>query len=327
LTEGGGPRRRQPDPRAFVVVRDGFEGVEGGALLFDVDGVLVDVRASFRHVVCEATSRYLGEAGMGIWQVRPFRPEDVRLFKDAGGFGRDWDVAIGATEFFLWKSKTQDLADGLDLRDKPPLLADVLRDARGAGGGLPALRGIFGPDRVPADVPRLERWCRQLYAGADLCERLYGFAPEAWVGRGAVEEEFPLLGKRGRALLQGKNVGLLTGRTPAEARLVVERLGLEGTVRNIVSDDGVVPRKPDPASLEAALRALHEPGGYFFGDTLDDLRTVLRFNEAKGRRAVAAVLCAGGEGSGDPAEALALGWDLVVPVVDDGIAFVLEPPT
>jgi phosphoglycolate phosphatase-like HAD superfamily hydrolase len=320
LTAGG---RRPFGDRTFAVVREGFLGVEGKAFLFDVDGVLLDVRGSFRAVVCDAANRYLGEAGLGVWETRPFRPEDVRKFKDAGGFGRDWDVAIGAAEFFLWKSKAQGLTEGLELRDKPPLLSDFLRKVGARGGGLGGLREELGPGRVPVDVPMLEQWCRQLYAGPELCERLYGFRAESWVLRGAVEEEFPLLGRRGRALLDGKAVGLLTGRTPEEARLAVERLGLEGKVRCVVSDDGVVPRKPDPASLDAALRSLGEAGGFFFGDTLDDLRTVLRYNERADRHAVASVLCAGGEGSGDPSEAIALGWDVVVPGVDDGIACAL----
>ena len=51
------------------------------ALLLDMDGVLVDVRGSFRRAITETVAHFAGEGPT---------PEQIQAKKDAGGFNNDW---------------------------------------------------------------------------------------------------------------------------------------------------------------------------------------------------------------------------------------------
>ena len=80
------------------------------SIIFDVDGVLIDVKGSFRVVICRAVDYYfrkiLGVKGDG----ELLHLEDTHLFKMAGGFNNDWDLTEVAIAFFVWKQ----LSDRLD---------------------------------------------------------------------------------------------------------------------------------------------------------------------------------------------------------------------
>ncbi|MGB3544045.1 TIGR01548 family HAD-type hydrolase [Rubrivirga sp.] len=51
------------------------------ALLLDMDGVLVDVRGSFRRAIVETVAHFVGEGPT---------PEQIQAKKDQGGFNNDW---------------------------------------------------------------------------------------------------------------------------------------------------------------------------------------------------------------------------------------------
>ena len=51
------------------------------ALLLDMDGVLVDVRGSFRRAIIETVAHFVGEGPT---------PEQIQAKKDAGGYNNDW---------------------------------------------------------------------------------------------------------------------------------------------------------------------------------------------------------------------------------------------
>lgn len=82
------------------------------AVLLDMDGVLVDVRGSFRRAVAETVGRFTG--------AEP-TPEAIQAKKDAGGFNNDWvlshhlvEEAGGAASFEEVKAVFQDLYRGRD---------------------------------------------------------------------------------------------------------------------------------------------------------------------------------------------------------------------
>ena len=52
-------------------------------ILFDLDGVLVDVRASYHAAIRDTAEFFTGEA---------VQEEEIRSFKNRGGFNDDWDL-------------------------------------------------------------------------------------------------------------------------------------------------------------------------------------------------------------------------------------------
>jgi HAD superfamily phosphatase len=233
------------------------------AVIFDVDGVLLDARASYHAVAEEAARRAVAEV-LGEPCTAPFdRDREVPQFKAAGRFNDDWEMARGIA-----------LLLHLRQRGAAPGLQRFLQAAQGTGvaglaKALPLIAASYPQERI-------SRLCGALYGGRSHCRELFGFdaldalpdAPE----RGLWEQE-PLLVDP--ALLQrvAKRfpVALYTGRNPGEAALALVRCQLQVPQRLCWVSDGR-PRKPDPEGLVWLCGELLRSGGeaLFVGDTADD---------------------------------------------------------
>ncbi len=71
-------------------------------LIFDMDGVLIDVSKSYRETIQRTVHLYLEtclgfERGKRRWVTE----EDISLFKSAGGFNNDWDLTSGLLLYVL----------------------------------------------------------------------------------------------------------------------------------------------------------------------------------------------------------------------------------
>lgn len=99
-------------PRGYIALnlRSGEAYVKEGrlrdikaidAIIFDCDGVLIDIRESYNRAVSK-TATYLFNALTG--QSIPedfFSDETIFLFKRSGGFNNDWDLTYGSIIFLL----------------------------------------------------------------------------------------------------------------------------------------------------------------------------------------------------------------------------------
>ena len=71
-------------------------------LIFDMDGVLIDVSKSYRKAIQRTIQIYL-ETCLGFEKKRGgwVTNEEISLFKSAGGFNSDWDVTSGFLLYLL----------------------------------------------------------------------------------------------------------------------------------------------------------------------------------------------------------------------------------
>jgi HAD superfamily phosphatase len=239
------------------------------AVIFDVDGVLLDARPSYHAVAEEAARRaivpFVGDAAA---RSVPFdRAVEVPRFKAAGGFNDDWEMSR-AIALLLF----------LRVRGEAPELPLFLESAQG--------RGVDGLDaRYPQlniDAGQLTRTCGALYGGSK-CKDLFGFEarealPDAPL-RGLWENEELLADATLLEAVQARfPLALYTGRNPGEARLALVRCALHVPEKLCWVADGR-PRKPDPAGLVWLTHELLKGksdaqvlGGQvlFLGDTADD---------------------------------------------------------
>src|SRR5690242_3563131 len=75
--------------------------------LFDVDGVLIDTAHSYRLAVIHATDRLVRTVqGLPDAPDPLLTPEDVALFKRAGGFNNDWHLTRMLTA--LWTARLRE---------------------------------------------------------------------------------------------------------------------------------------------------------------------------------------------------------------------------
>ncbi|HEV2236023.1 MAG TPA: HAD family hydrolase [Ktedonobacterales bacterium] len=262
--------------------------------LFDVDGVLIDTARSYRLAVIHATDRLVRTAqGLPDAPTPLLTPEDVALFKRAGGFNNDWHLTRMLTA--LWTARLREwrgtAAAALALEDWAERAATAAQARR---GGLAWMHATFPAGAIPAaDVAR---WAEdEFYWGAALIQQHYAheplYAPEA---AGFVHnEELLLPANLLPALLDADmhRLGLITGRVGPEVGWAVARLvagcglvadpawrdGPGGPSPFAVIVSGEAFAKPDPAALAHAVRALGARGAVFIGDTADDLDLVLRY--------------------------------------------------
>ncbi|MBI4506772.1 MAG: HAD family hydrolase [Chloroflexi bacterium] len=241
-------------------------------VVFDVDGVLIDVRGSYRRVVREVAAFAVEH----LYGLRPSEPlvsdEDVGAFKRAGGFNDDWDLAYALTALSLARLRGR-------LGAAP--LADLV--ARSGGRGLDWLHDVVGAEDRP-DYMTIHRIFDELYWGADLlCERL-GLTPQYAPGApGLLRTERPLLAPGTLDELAARGVaklGLLTGRVRVEMAMALEILGFHDPATVpfqaiVTAEDG---RKPDPATLARIVASLRPRAGLYVGDTADDLALVQRYS-------------------------------------------------
>jgi HAD superfamily phosphatase len=267
--------------------------------LFDVDGVLIDTRRSYRLAVCYAAEHIVRVLnGLSDAPAPLVTPEDVAAFKLAGGFNSDWDAA----QLFaaLWTAKLR------EWRGRPEAEVPVCEwaarasaAARAGRGGMAWVRATIPASAIPDD--ETARWAMdEQYWGSDLLRAFFGreplYAPDA---PGLVHNEALLLGEELLPALAASGItklGLITGRVGPEVGWAVTRLaagsGLPddetgGIVTWVEGEHGrspfgaIVPAtvyaKPDPRALVEAVRALGARAALYAGDTADDLDLVLRY--------------------------------------------------
>jgi phosphoglycolate phosphatase-like HAD superfamily hydrolase len=282
------------------------------AAIFDVDGVLIDTSQSYVRSVMSA-SEHLVRVVNGMREAPSplLSPDDIQLFKLAGGWNNDWDCTALFTA--LWTARLREWRGRLEADVSLAEWARLATVAAGAGqGGLRWLSEIAPASAIPdLDVAR---WAHdEYYWGATLVRELYGHKPQyAPDAPGFVHNERLLLDSATIWALRQRGIsrfGLITGRVGPEvnwaSRAIAQAWSEDDDPPRYESAYGRSPFgaiiaateyvKPDPAALVAALDRLGAHGALFVGDTADDLDLTLRYQrEVEGALPVLAVCVAEG---------------------------------
>lgn len=280
-------------PRTLVAAPWVMEqAAQADTLIFDIDGVLIDVSRSFTLATCEVVQFYLTR--MLGWQTagRYITPSDVDRFKAAGGFNDDWDLACALVLLNLAKARRLGTTDAARLRRARPTVAQVTRALRESQGGYRGLQGLLldpmdsqGAESVRRlwNIEKIRQIYKEHFGGKEYCRRIYGFDPQYYTGSGYILNDKPLL----RADLLRRRpwkLGIYTGRTQGEARAAVELLGAQDLFSRdnmITVDDGIM--KPDPRGLRVLVDRLGSRLAIFCGDMPDDMETARRYAAGSGR--------------------------------------------
>lgn len=237
------------------------------AVVLDVDGVLVDVRDSYRRVIVETVERVHGVA---------VDRAVVQAFKQAGGFNDDWEL----TEALALHAVAREA--GYD-RSAEAYAAAVGDAGGGLDGARATLAAALGDDwpavRAAVDPARLRETFQALYLGSERYREFEGGTPP-FEAPGRIHDEPTLIAPATVESLTRRfdgRLGVLTGRPAAEAEVALDRVGLATAVppaRRETMDDPT-PGKPDPGALVALAERLDADAVAFAGDTLDDVRTAV----------------------------------------------------
>lgn len=227
-------------------------------LIFDMDGVLIDVSKSYRKTI-QKTIQFYFETCLGIERKRRdwITNEEISLFKSSGGFNNDWDLTSGLLLYLLsvlgipplskrkrfssvqkivpyLKTKSSMIRRKTPIRLKRGHLLSFLEKVKISGGGLRGVRRVLGTSwegwvyRL-GDIDQenlIKRIFQEIYLGKKFAFR-YHLPPLFYKGKGFYLQEKLLIPKKILSTLRKKvRMGIASGRPRFEAEIALKRFDL-----------------------------------------------------------------------------------------------------
>jgi len=314
-------------------------------VIFDMDGVLIDVSESYRETIKKAVAIYLKRAlGLKGGEKGLVSDDDIVAFKEIGGLNNDWDVTTGLLYYFVT------LLEGGEPGDAPKMdsmdeVVSFLRENR-IGTGLEAVkkalnsgktRYIFGTGDLKVDN-LVKRLFQEIYLGPSF-RTIYHGPPLFYSGRGLFERERLMVKRKSLSILSNRlKLGIASGRPRAEAILGLRNFRIESYFRSLVALEDceaeqeriltlegkrVNLSKPNPFSIIEAVGQIN-PGRVscaYVGDIPDDIEAA---NRAKGEIDIMSVGCLGPyeDRARTRKRFLEMGADLIIEGVDDLVGLI-----
>jgi phosphoglycolate phosphatase-like HAD superfamily hydrolase len=249
-------------------------------IIFDMDGVIIDVSGSYRDVVRQTTNLFFRPAQS--WETLPqplFELSDLAAVKQSGGLNNDWDLTCAVINLLYsltpgtaihesqdpwtrWQETLSQcdlkvIADFLTSMDQP--LTTLLENK-----GKPAndfIAGLYAGDVGTGNI--IKQIFQELYLGDELFQDTYDLKPKIYSGQGYILREKVLID---RSVLEdlGRNnmLAIATGRPRAEAEYPLSHFDLKVSLS-----------KPHPFMLDAIADDIKDQfsGHYYVGDMPDDM--------------------------------------------------------
>ena len=275
-------------------------------VVFDMDGVLVDVSKSYRETVRE-TARLFFQIGRSAGHLpRPLFPlSDLALIKQSGGLNNDWDLSC-----FVINLLFQVVGDVGLSKSRVPLTRyretigqcemSVLSEFLGSTEmPLQTLMARYGRYRHPfiyslyeGDVGKgniIKQIFQEIYLGDAFFKSTYGMTPHFHGGGGFIHRETLLIEKVAiNRLAETHTLAIATGRPRAEAAYPLDRHNIRAyfslvycledcleAEKQILKKQGrtVSLSKPDPFMLDsiAGEQTQKHHALFYVGDMPDDM--------------------------------------------------------
>lgn len=238
-------------------------------LIFDMDGVLIDVSNSYRKTIQKTVHLYLTTIlGLKIDPEKLSLDKTISLFKSAGGFNNDWDLTSGLLLYLLSASglppfpspmkfsTISEIVDHLRAKAKgsharmtPRVslrhLSSFLGKVKASGGGLKSVRKNLrnswdGWVYRSGDLDRenlIKRIFQEVYLGEKFTP-CYHLRPLFYMGKGYYLREKMFIPRLILSTLQKKlRLGIASGRPRFEAELALKRFRLLSYFDSVVTLD------------------------------------------------------------------------------------------
>ncbi len=271
-------------------------------IIFDMDGVIIDVSSSYRDSVRKTVSIFLRPCLNSAMLPDPlFNLSDLAFLKGTGGLNNDWDLTHKVITLMFSKIQgkkesknreewdVRELAFFLKSSDKP--IEHLFNEA----GKLNFKEvDFFYKGNIKSDVGSgniIKQIFQEVYLGEMLFSKTYGFPAQYYFGDGFILKEKLLIEKKMLSFLAEANtLAIATGRPEMEALYPVKKHNINFFKKILTLDDctkaekeeyeknsiKVSLGKPNPFMLDA-IAAYYENSGelpqklYYIGDMPDDM--------------------------------------------------------
>jgi HAD superfamily hydrolase (TIGR01548 family) len=236
-------------------------------VIFDMDGVLVDVSKSYRETIKRTVALYLKRALDLKGDARSLVSDaDIVAFKEIGGLNNDWDVTTGLLYYFvtLLEGEEPGIAHTMDSMDE---VISFLRKNRAR------IRGGIGEIIQRKDIPRFQRRTGRVGTGLEVVRKalnsgrtrfifgagdlkggnvvkrifqevylgthfrsIHGLPPFFYSGKGLYQRERLMVKRKSLSTLSNRvKMGIASGRPRAEAILGLRNFGIERFFQSLVT--------------------------------------------------------------------------------------------
>jgi len=280
-------------------------------IVFDMDGVIVDVSGSYRNAVRQTARLFFKDALS--WKSLPdplFSLADLSRVKQSGGLNNDWDLTFLIINLlFTLVKRSSEYPDSnpwtkykKTLRDcDVGNLAQFLNSEKNPVSTLLEKKGRISNDFIASlytgDVGSgniIKQIFQEIYLGKELFESTYGIRSKVYHDKGFIDRETLLIDKSILERLSRNNIlAIATGRPQIEADYPLELFDLKKFFSSILTLDDCLKEeqklfeqkqkkvslsKPNPYMLDA-IEAAHKnkvSKYYYIGDMPDDMMAASR---------------------------------------------------
>ena len=284
-------------------------------IVFDMDGVLVDVSRSYRDVVRQTARLFFKDAA--AWKDLP-QPlctlSDIARVKQRRGLNNDWDLTCRVISLLM---TLVDTAGGQPHLESEPWsmyeemvsqwdvsqLGKYLKETDSALWQLvansdtalhPFIQRLYQGDIGRGNI--IKQIFQEIYLGKDLFESTYPVAAKRYHGEGYIKRETLLVSRSELKLFSRENLlAIATGRPRMEAEFSLNRFQIadlfsavytlddclkEEQKRHARGEPKITLSKPNPFMLDALAAQLKDDNGkcYYIGDMPDDMLAASRAN-------------------------------------------------
>lgn len=285
-------------------------------IVFDMDGVIVDVSRSYRDAVRLTAKLFFKGAGSHAQLPDPlFSLADLARVKQAGGLNNDWELTYHVITLLLTQvamaGEAGSAAGAWEGHEQIMTRCDVSGLARFLNSVDTPLQKLHAQHRLPENrwVDRLstrdvnsgniiKQIFQEIYLGGDLFEKTYGIPPRVCQGEGLIDRESLLMPPSFFDALSADHLlAIATGRPRAEAEHALNHFSLQPYFKTTytldeclaeektIFDNGgrtVSLSKPHPFMLDAIADACagEVSGLFYIGDMPDDMVAASRSSHA-----------------------------------------------
>lgn len=294
-------------------------------IVFDMDGVLIDVSGSYRETVRETARLFFEITPSSQTLPEPlFSLTDLATVKQTGGLNNDWDLSCLVINLLfnqiekppVYKSKdpwaqyqetlgqcdVRALGDFLRSTSKP--LTTMLKKIGKTKNAF--IDGLYTGDVGSGNI--IKQIFQEVYLGKDRFEGTYDQRPKFYFNDGLIHREKLLIDKDLLGELAAKHVlAIATGRPRAEANYPLDRFDIRKYFADVVALEDCLEQekrvlksegkavylsKPHPYMLDKIAADIQNPvaGYYYVGDMPDDMLAAK--NTAAGYRGIGMLLTA-----------------------------------
>ena len=285
-------------------------------IVFDMDGVIVDVSQSYREAV-RRTARLFFKGGHAFENLPdPLFPlSDLAFIKQSGGLNNDWDLTFRVINLLFSLVEAPSLANKNEPVDAHRNFVDhcgldtlarfLKQNSQNPLATLLEQHGHADDDRLAVfyqgDVGSgniIKQIFQEIYLGHMLFGQTYGIKPHFFTGAGLIERESLFISAEVIEQLAAKNtLAIATGRPKVEADYPLKQFGIGKYFDTVLTLDDCLKAekklahyegrpvslsKPHPYMLDTIAAQISPPGAllFFIGDMPDDMQAAARSKSA-----------------------------------------------